>query len=48
MAVNEEDRQLAIAGELEAVARMLAHSTRTVPNPPDAYGLFGKMSAISE
>lgn len=45
MTVNEEHRQVAIAAELEATARTLAHSTTTVPNPPDAYGLLGELSA---
>lgn len=43
MAINEEDRQLALAGELEALARTLAHSTRNVPNPQDSYALIGEL-----
>lgn len=45
MAVNEEQRQVAIAGDLEARARTLAHSTRDVPSPGDSYELLGELTA---
>ena len=37
MAINEEQRQLEIAAEVEELARALAHSTRDVPHPRDSY-----------
>ena len=36
MAVNEEQRQRAVAVELAEVARTLAHSTREVPVPSES------------
>lgn len=45
MAINEDYRQFEIVQELEAQARMLAHSTRTIPNPPDSYDLLGELGA---
>ncbi len=45
MAINEEQRQLEIAAEVEELARTLAHSTRDVPNPRDSYRLLGELSA---
>lgn len=48
MAINEETRQLDIAGELEATARTLAHSTRAVPKPSDSYRLLGELSATAD
>lgn len=45
MAANQESRQTAIANELFDVAKELAHSTRTVPQPPDSYELLGALTA---
>ncbi|PYF96388.1 hypothetical protein SAMN05216184_11948 [Georgenia satyanarayanai] len=45
MAINEEDRQLAVAAELEEAARTLAHSTRDVPVPSDSYSLLAELRA---
>lgn len=45
MAVNEEQRQVAIAAELAEAARTLAHSTRQIPRPFDSYTLLGELSA---
>lgn len=44
MAVNEEQRQTAIAAELAELARTLAHSTRQIPRPSDSYTLLGELS----
>lgn len=41
--MNEDWRQSEIAGEVSAAARHLAHSTRTVPSPPDSYTLLGEL-----
>lgn len=46
MTVNEEHRQLDVAREVEASARTLAHSTRTVPSPSESYALLGELGAI--
>lgn len=43
MAVNEEQRQVEIARNLEAIARSLVHSTQDVPAPADSYPLLGKL-----
>ncbi|MDJ0336556.1 hypothetical protein QMG83_15110 [Salinibacterium sp. G-O1] len=43
MAVNEQHRQLHVAVELAEQARTLAHSTRTVPSPPDSYDLLAEL-----
>lgn len=48
MTINEEGRQLAIASELEATARTLAHSTRAVPSPADSYRLLGELNATAD
>lgn len=48
MAINEDARQRAVAAELEAAARTLAHSTRAVPNPADSYELLGELSATAD
>lgn len=45
MAINEEQRQLEIAAEVEELARALAHSTRAVPHPIDSYRLLGELGA---
>lgn len=45
MVTNEEAGQVRIAGELEERARMLAHSTRSVPVPSDSYFLLGELRA---
>lgn len=45
MVTNEEAGQVQIAGELEERARMLAHSTRSVPVPSDSYSLLGELRA---
>ena len=45
MAINDEGRQAAIAGELEASASRLAHSTRDVSNPSDSYTILGELRA---
>lgn len=45
MAINEEQRQLEIAAEVEELARALAHSTRDVPHPRDSYRLLGELGA---
>lgn len=45
MASNEQHRQVEAARELEAAARTLAHSTRTVPSPADSYDLLGELGA---
>ena len=45
MAVNEEQRQVAIATELAEVARTLAHSTRDVPAPSESYSMLGELTA---
>ncbi|AQP45888.1 hypothetical protein ACWIFB_16390 [Dietzia sp. NPDC055340] len=45
MAINEEQRQLEIAAEVEELARTLAHSTRAVPHPIDSYRLLGELGA---
>ncbi len=45
MAVNEEQRQRAIAAELAEVARTLAHSTRDVPVPSESYNMLGELTA---
>lgn len=45
MAVNEEQRQVAIAREIAELARTLAHSTRDIPRPSDSYALLGELSA---
>jgi len=45
MAINEDYRQLEIVQELEAQARTLVHSTRTVPNPPDSYDMLAELGA---
>jgi hypothetical protein len=44
MAVNEEQRQRAVAAELAKVARTLAHSTRDVPVPSESYGMLGELA----
>lgn len=43
MAVNEQHRQVEIAVELDEAARLLAHSTRDVPNPIDSYRLLAEL-----
>ncbi|MBG6056427.1 hypothetical protein IWX81_002864 [Salinibacterium sp. CAN_S4] len=43
MAINEQHRQLEIARSLAEQARTLAHSTMTVPSPPDSYDLLGEL-----
>lgn len=43
--MNDESRQTEVAGEVEAAARQLAHSTRSVPNPPDSCQLVGSLGA---
>lgn len=48
MTSNEQHRQVEVARELEATARTLAHSTRTVPNPADSYALLGDLGATIE
>lgn len=48
MAINEQARQLVVAGELEATARTLAHSTRAVPKPFESYRLLGDLSATAD
>jgi len=45
MAVNEEQRQRAVAVELAEVARTLAHSTRDVPAPSESYSMLGELTA---
>ena len=45
MAINEEQRQLEIAAEVEELARALAHSTRDLPHPRDSYRLLGELGA---
>lgn len=45
MAANDEQRQVKTAAELAEDARRLAHSTRHVPHPSDAYALLGELSA---
>lgn len=45
MAVNEEQRQRAVAAELSEVARTLAHSTRDVPVPSESYNILGELTA---
>lgn len=45
MAINEEQRQLEIAAEVEELARALAHSTCEVPHPRDSYRLLGELGA---
>lgn len=44
MAVNEQGRQVEVAGELERTARVLAHSTGDVPSPFDSYRLLGELA----
>lgn len=48
MAINEQDRQLEIATEVEELSRTLAHSTRTVPQPFDSYGMLGELRATAD
>ncbi|GAA1681186.1 hypothetical protein GCM10010977_32280 [Citricoccus zhacaiensis] len=48
MAINEDHRQAEIAAELEQAARVLAHSTRTVPVPSDSYRLLGELNATTD
>lgn len=43
MAINDETRQLQIARDMEDAARTLAHSTQSIPNPPDSYQLLGEL-----
>lgn len=45
MSINEEHRQVEVAAQVEELTRTLAHSTRTVPNPPDSYQLLGEVGA---
>lgn len=47
MTVNEEQRQVEVARELEAAARTLAHSTRDVPVPADSYVLLGELGSAT-
>ena len=48
MAVNEEGRQIEIATELSEMARTLAHSTRSVPNPSESYELLILLRAAQD
>ncbi|MFD1722408.1 hypothetical protein [Amnibacterium endophyticum] len=48
MAVNEPQRQVQIAVELEETARSLAHSTREVPNPADSYRLLAELGRATD
>lgn len=43
--MNGELRQAEVAGEVEATARQLAHSTRNPVNPPDSYELLVSLGA---
>lgn len=43
--MNEESRQSDIAGEVDAAARRLADSTRTVPDPADSYALVAALQS---
>lgn len=45
--MNDDARQTEIADEMEAAARQLAHSTRSVPAPPDSYELLGVLTATA-
>lgn len=45
--MNEDSRQTEVADEVEAAARQLAHSTRSVPSPPDSYVLLGALGATT-
>ncbi len=45
MTVNEQHRQIEVAGDLEVLAKTLAHSTRDVPAPFDSYALLGELTA---
>lgn len=44
MAINEQDRQVEIASEAEALTRTLAHSTHEVPVPADSYAMLGDLT----
>lgn len=46
MAINEEERQLEVAREVEELTRTLAHSTREVPHPNDSYNMLGELGSI--
>lgn len=48
MAINEEQRQVEVARDLEELARTLAHSTKDVPTPPDSYPLLGELRATAD
>ncbi|MFC7403421.1 hypothetical protein [Citricoccus sp. GCM10030269] len=48
MSINEEHRQTDIAAEMEAAARTLAHSTRTIAVPSDSYALLGELHATTD
>lgn len=45
--MNDESRQTEIADEVESAARQLAHSTRSVPSPPDSYELLGALTVTA-
>lgn len=47
MAINEEHRQVEIASQIEALARTLTHSTRSVPIPQGSYALLGDLTEIA-
>ena len=48
MAENEQHRQVEVARELSAQARILAHSTRDVPAPFDSYTLLAELVATAD
>ncbi len=45
--MNNEAQQTAIAEQVEAATRQLAHSARTVPSPTDSYELLGALRATA-
>lgn len=47
MTVNQEARQAAIAADVEQAARILAHSTRSVPKPWQSYSMLGELHEIT-
>ncbi|TFC94508.1 MULTISPECIES: hypothetical protein [Cryobacterium] len=48
MSDNEEGRQNEIADELAKVARLLSHSTRSVPRPSDSYELLASLRSAQD
>ncbi|MPV51421.1 hypothetical protein GCG21_15660 [Pseudactinotalea sp. HY160] len=47
MVINDEHRQARLAGELDQVARTLAHSTPAVADPPDSYGMLADLASTT-